>query len=369
MFSSTPQGDKGSMIQSLLTPILDQFNLTFDSLHTLLLQLPQNPAPAPAVHMSRTLSNLMRLASFASKCVSSHQVAEETGCSHVFLHLLENFSKILALPLEQETLQEGFRPFLHRMVVVLGGNFLPFLPELLTRLLHVPTPTGPQECCILLNQVLSSHPIPTAPHLEQLLSPCIASVLTGLSSMHKPEVSDPLILLDLIKSYLSLSNTLAHSTTLLQHLVQLPSSSLHPFLSSLIQILLTHTQPMLQKQVVTVIRCILVLFDKFPAPLIEFTYQHVLPALFLTPAKRSFNMKDGQTNLLLNDILNTSRLIVNIDKAFLTYLTETYVPSLCIQPELSLQYFRLINQNEIDFKTMKNEFILFYSKLQSLYDL
>ena len=371
MFSSTPQGDKGSMIQSLLTPILDQFNLTFDSLHTQLLQLPQNPVPvsAPVIHMSRTLCDLMRLASFASKCVSSQQVAEETGCLHVFLHLLENFSKILALPLEQETLQGGFRPFLHRMVVVLGANFLPFLPELLTRLLHVPTPTGPQECCILLNQALSAHPNPTAPHLEQLLSPCIASVLTGLSSLHKPEISDPIILFDLIKSYLSLSNTLAHNTTLLQHLIQLPSSSLHPFVSSLIQILLLYTQPLLQKQVVAIIRCIILLFDKFPVPLIEFTCQQVLPALFLTPAKRSFNMKDGQTSLLMNDILNTSRLIVNRDKAFLTFLSETYIPSLRIQPELSIQYFTLINQNEIDFKTMKNEFILFYSKLQSLYDL
>ncbi|KAI6662000.1 Exportin-T [Oopsacas minuta] len=370
MFSSTPQGDKGSLIQSLLTPILDQFTLTFNTLHTQLLQLPQNHVPVPAgiVDLSRTLCNLMRLASFASKCVSSQQVAEETGCSHVFLHLLEHFSKILAIPMQQDTLQEGFRPFLHRMVIILGAEFLPFLPELLTRLLHVPTQTGPQECCILLNQIVAAHPNRTGPHLEQLLSPCITSVMTALSSMHKPDY-DPNVLFDLVKSYLSLSHTLVHNSTLVEHLIQLPSSSLHSFLSSLIQILLSYSKPILQKQVVSIIKVILVLIDKFPVPLIEFTFQHLLPALFLTPAKRSFDLKDGLTSLLLNDILNASRLIILKDKALATFLTETYLPSLCIQPELTRQYFTLINQNEIDFKTMKNEFVLFYSKLQSLYDL
>ena len=372
MFSSAPQENKGPLLQSLLAPILEQFHLAFDSLHSRLLQLPPGPVPVPpeVTDLCRTLCDLMRLASFASKSVSCQQVAEETGCLHMFLHFLEHFSKVLAVPLEQETLQEGFRPFLHRMVVVLGAGFLPFLPELLIRLLHVPTHSGIQECCILLNQILSAHPDRTAPHLDQLVTPCISPVLSALTAVHQQDMLDTNSLYDLVRAYLSLSYTLVYNTTLAHHLLQLPPPSLHPFLSSLTQILLSCPRPALQKQATSVLRLIIALRDKFPVPLIEFSSHQLLPVLFLTPAKRSFDLNDGQTSLLLNDIINTSLSIINKDRdTLVTFLTDTYLPSLSIQPELTRQYRALITQNEVNVKTMKNEFILFYSQLQSLYDL
>ena len=372
MFSSAPQENKGPLLQSLLAPILEQFHLAFDSLHSRLLQLPPDPEPVPpeVIALCRSLCDLMRLSSFTSKSVSSQQVAEETGCLHVFLHLLEQFSKVLAVPLEQDTLQEGFRPFLHRMVVVLGAGFLPYLPDLLTRLLHVPTHSGPQECCILLNQILSAHPDRTAPHLDQLITPCISPVLSALAIAQKQAMADQDPMYDLVRAYLSLSHTLAHNTVLVDHLLQLPPPSLHLFLSSLSQILLSCPRPALQKQATSVLRQIVALRDKFPVPLIEFSTHQLLPALFLTPAKRSFNLNDGQTSLLLNDVIITSLSIIHRDRdTLVTFLTDTYLPSLSIQPDLTRQYKALITQNEVDVKTMKNEFVLFYSQLQSLYDL
>ena len=373
MFSSAPQGNKGPLLQSILAPILEQFHLAFDSLHSSLLQLPPDPDPVPAevTEVCRTLCDLMRLASFASKSVSSQQVAEETGCLHVFLHLLEHFSKVLAVPLEQDTLQEGFRPFLHRMVVVLVAGFLPFLPELLTRLLHAPTHSGPQECCILLNQIVSAYPDRTAPHLDQLMTPCISPVLSALTNTaHKQDMTELERMYDLVRAYLSLSHTLAHNTILVHHLLQLPPPTLLPFLSSLSQVLTSCPRPALQKQATSVLKQMLALRDKFPVPLIEFSSHQLLPALFLTPAKRSFNLNDGQTSLLLNDVIITSLSIIHRDKnTLVAFLTDSYLPSLSIQPELTQQYKALITQSEVDVKTMKSEFVLFYSQLQSRYDL
>ena len=370
MFSATPQENKGALIQSLLAPILDQFLLAFHALQSHSLQPVPLPVPPRLTELSRSVSDLMRLASFASKCVSSEQMAEETRCSHVFLHLLEQFSKVLTLRVERETLQEGFRTFLHRMVIVLGSQFLPFLPDLLSQLLAVPTLLATQECCILLNQIISSYPARTGPHLAQLLPPCIAPVLGELGGVEKPVCVDPTELFDLAKSYLSLCHTLTHSSVLIEHLLQLPPPPLHSFLSSLTQLLLLYPSPAAQKQAAAVLKRLVSLIDKYPVPLLEFSCQHLLPALFLAPAKRTFNLSDGQTSLLLNDIISTSLTIIHRDKdALATFLTITYLPSLSIRQDLIQQYLQLISQSEVDFKTLKNGFVLFYSKLQSLYQL
>jgi len=68
------------------------------------------------------------LCSRTSKGFSGQQTVKLNGCTEVYVETLKVFLHALNMPVQRPTLHQGVRQFLHRMVVCLDTDILPFIP-------------------------------------------------------------------------------------------------------------------------------------------------------------------------------------------------------------------------------------------------
>lgn len=360
---------KREMFLSLFQPIIDKFSVTFQAIHS------GKISEEEMQPLTRTLTHLMQIAGYASKSISSSQIAQEANCLELFMQLTQHFSKVLTIPCEQETFFRGLKTFLHRMVIVLGTTFLHYVPELLSQLLSTRQPFYVQEGFILINQIISHHSESIGPYLEAITLPCIHTLFFILENQNldtSSEVSNQgeLPLQELKKSYLILIHTIFSSNSNLEIFLKINSHSLISVLTSLTNTLIDYPCPPVQRQSSNALRLLTNQLNKFSAQLNDFCYQKLLPALFLTPSKQSFDLKDAQTILVLQDI--SAIIITLIDynsDGIIRYYSTSYMPSLGIHSELIQQYSQILSRSDLNTKVLKTELIKFYSSLRSLYRL
>lgn len=90
----------------------------------------------------------------ASKGFSGSQTMKQCGCVPAFTNLLQLFGLALDTPVQRSHVQTGVRQFVHRMVVCLDAEILPFIPPLMTRLLKHPDVRELYDFLPLLNQLI-----------------------------------------------------------------------------------------------------------------------------------------------------------------------------------------------------------------------
>ena len=90
----------------------------------------------------------------ASKGFSGNQTMKQCGCEPAFTELLHIFGKALDTPTQRGHIQLGVRQYLHRMVVCMDAEILPFIPPVLTHLLKHPEARELSDFLPLLNQLV-----------------------------------------------------------------------------------------------------------------------------------------------------------------------------------------------------------------------
>ena len=78
---------------------------------------------------------------------------KQSGCIEVFTELLKLFLLALNAPAHRQMLHTGVRQYLHRMVVCLEKEILPFIPIILENLLKQPEVRELYDFIPLLNQL------------------------------------------------------------------------------------------------------------------------------------------------------------------------------------------------------------------------
>jgi len=76
------------------------------------------------------------VSSRTSKGFSGQQTIALNGCTAVYVDTLRVFLNALNSPVQRPTLHQGLRQFLHRMVVCLDADILPFIPLAMHALLQ-----------------------------------------------------------------------------------------------------------------------------------------------------------------------------------------------------------------------------------------
>ena len=76
------------------------------------------------------------------------------GCVDVFTHTLGVFVSALGTPVHRPLIHAGVRQFLHRMVVCMGAEVLPFIPAAMEHLLKTADARELHDFIPLINQVV-----------------------------------------------------------------------------------------------------------------------------------------------------------------------------------------------------------------------
>ncbi|TIA87154.1 hypothetical protein E3P99_03348 [Wallemia hederae] len=91
----------------------------------------------------------------------------------------------------------------------------------------------------------------------------------------------------------------------------------------------------------------------------EYIYQHLIKLAFEVPAKPTFNLKDGQSNVVLGEIASLLRqAYLCRGEEFLTYLRTVYLPSIGCPDNIAVEFTNHISTDEPKiFKRSFTEFI------------
>ena len=88
-----------------------------------------------------------------SKAFSNKQTVKTCGCTEVYRDCLHAFLPALSCPVQRAPLRSAVRSFLHRMIICLEEEVLPFIPAASEHMLKDCEPKDLQEFIPLISQI------------------------------------------------------------------------------------------------------------------------------------------------------------------------------------------------------------------------
>jgi exportin-T len=359
IISTGSQQDKQlAMMKSLMGPLLEKFESS-------LTRLTATQNDAAQQQLAEFIHNLIALGSRTSKAFSTHQTMQQCGCTECFTEALSVFLKVLDVPVHRELLHSAIRQFLHRMVVCLGTDLLPYIPIAVSHLLKDCGLRDLQEFIPLINQLILKFKAEIQPFVSQIFMPIVQSIFEFLSSdIDKLDHSAQKERQSLQKTYFIFLNALI-ANNFAQVVANQGPENAHQVLSTLVQGAVDFPDPPTQKTCFSCLRRLVevwgdgqtvVGFDKF-------IYDSVVPACFMAPLKSTFDLKDGQTVIALGETGHTMKEILSKrGSECLHFLQTEYLPSLQLPQDVIQGYLQHLQH--CDLKTFKNYLKDFFTQLK-----
>ncbi|KAG8439616.1 hypothetical protein GDO86_005700 [Hymenochirus boettgeri] len=144
--SDYPADRKHILMRNLLRPLMEKFKILLEKL-----MLEQEEERQSV--LADCLNHAVGFASRTSKAFSNKQTVKQCGCSEVYLDCLQTFLPALSCPVQKEALRGGVRTFLHRMIICLEEEVLPFIPTASEHMLKDCEAKDLQEFIPLINQI------------------------------------------------------------------------------------------------------------------------------------------------------------------------------------------------------------------------
>ncbi|KAJ8249585.1 hypothetical protein COCON_G00228010 [Conger conger] len=347
---------KQAMMRSLLAPLMERFQ-------QLLGKLLQEQDEERQAALADCLSHAVGFASRTSKAFSNKQTVRQCGCSQVYRDCLQTFVPALSCPVQKEALRSGVRTFLHRMIICLEEEVLPFIPAAFEHMLKDCEAKDLQEFIPLINQITAKFKGQVLPFLQQVFMPLVQAIFQVLS--RPAEENDQTAALEkqmLRRSYFGFLQTVA-STSMHPVIANQGPENIERVLFTVIQGAVDFPDPIAQKTCFTILSKLVELWGGkdglvgFP----DFIYKHIVPACFVAPLKPTFDLSDAQTVLTLSECALTLKMIhLKRGPEFIQYLQQDYLPSLQLSPDITQELCQVLQQP--DPKVFKNYIKVFFQR-------
>uniref|UniRef100_A0A3B5LXE0 Exportin-T n=1 Tax=Xiphophorus couchianus TaxID=32473 RepID=A0A3B5LXE0_9TELE len=336
----SPVERKQVLMRSLLAPLTDAFRL-------LLTKLLQESVEEHQAALADCLSHAVGFAR-TSKAFSNKQTVKQCGCTEVYRDCLHSFLPALSCPVQRGALRSAVRSFLHRMIICLEEEVLPFIPAASEHMLKDCEAKDLQEFIPLISQITAK--------FKQIFMPLVLAIFEVLG--RPAEENDQTAALEkqmLRRSYFAFIQTVAGSG-MNEVLANQGAENIERVLFTIIQGAVEFPDPIAQKTCFIILTRLVELWGGkdgmvgFP----DFTYKHIVPACFLAPLKPTFDLSDAQTVLTLSECALTLKMIhLKRGSEFIQFLQHEYLPSLQVTPEISQQELCQVLQQP-DVKVLKN---------------
>ncbi|XP_055769753.1 exportin-T [Salvelinus fontinalis] len=351
----SPAERKQALMRSLLTPLTDAFRL-------LLVKLASERDEERRAALADCLSHAVGFASRTSKAFSNKQTVKQCGCSEVYRDCLQTFLPALSCPVQRGSLRSAVRSFLHRMIICLEEEVLPFVPAASEHMLKDCEAKDLQEFIPLISQITAKFKDQVSPFLQQVFMPLVLAIFEVLC--RAAEDNDQTAALEkqmLRRSYFTFIQTIT-SSGMNEVLANQGAENVERVLFTIIQGAVDFPDPIAQKSCFIILSKLVELWGGkdgmagFP----DFIYKHIVPACFLAPLKPSFDLTDAQTVLTLSECALTLKMIhLRRGPEFIQYLQE-YLPSLQVSPEITQEVCQVLQQP--DAKVFKNYMKAFFQR-------
>uniref|UniRef100_A0A3B4UEY7 Exportin-T n=1 Tax=Seriola dumerili TaxID=41447 RepID=A0A3B4UEY7_SERDU len=343
-----PVERKQALMRSLLTPLMDAFRL-------LLAKLSQETEEERQTALADCLSHAVGFASRTSKAFSNKQTVKQCGCTEVYRDCLHTFLPALSCPVQRGVLRSSVRSFLHRMIICLEEEVLPFIPAASEHMLKDCEAKDLQEFIPLISQITAKFKRQVSPFLQQVFMPLVLAIFEVLA--RPAEDNDQAAALEkqmLRRSYFSFIQTVTGSG-MNEVMANQGAENIERVVFTIIQGAVDFPDPIAQKTCFIILSKLVELWGGkdgmvgFP----DFIYKHIVPACFLAPLKPTFDLSDAQTVLTLSECAVTLKMIhLKRGPEFIQFLQQEYLPSLQVSPEISQELCQVLQQPDI--KVLKN---------------
>uniref|UniRef100_A0A665VES0 Exportin-T n=1 Tax=Echeneis naucrates TaxID=173247 RepID=A0A665VES0_ECHNA len=332
--SECPVERKQALMRSLLTPLMDAFRL-------LLAKLPQETETERQAALADCLSHAVGF-------------ARRTGCD-VYRDCLQTFLPALSCPVQRAVLRSSVRSFLHRMIICMEEEVLPFVPAASEHMLKDCEAKDLQEFIPLISQITAKFKRQVSPFLQQVFMPLVLAIFEVLA--RPAEDNDQAAALEkqmLRRSYFSFIQTVTGSG-MNEVMANQGAENIERVLFTIIQGAVDFPDPIAQKTCFIILSKLVELWGGkdgmvgFP----DFIYKHIVPACFLAPLKPTFDLSDAQTVLTLSECAVTLKMIhLKRGPECIQFLQQDYLPSLQVSPEISQELCQVLQQPDV--KVLKN---------------
>ncbi|OXB75723.1 UNVERIFIED_CONTAM: hypothetical protein H355_012647 [Colinus virginianus] len=331
---------KQALMRNLLTPLMEKFKVLLEKL-----MMAQDEDRQMA--LADCLNHAVGFASRTSKAFSNKQTVKQCGCSEVYLDCLQTFLPALSCPLQKEVLRSGVRTFLHRMIICLEEEVLPFIPSASEHMLKDCEAKDLQEFIPLINQITAKFKTQVSPFLQQMFMPLLHAIFEVL--LLPAEDNDQSAALEkqmLRRSYFAFLQTVTGSG-MSEVIANQGAENVERVLFTVIQGAVDYPDPIAQKTCFIILSKLVELWGGKDGPVgfADFVYKHIVPACFLAPLKQTFDLADAQTVL---------------GPECIQYLQQEYLPSLQVAPEIIQEFCQALQQP--DAKVFKNYLKVFFQR-------
>lgn len=341
-----PMEQKAMAFQELLFPVLEKYTNMVEELMI-----------ATDIHrqeiLARGLCHAMAVTTRASKAFSNRHSMKICGCVQVFVEALKVFLTCLHVSNQTFILQSNIRQLLHRMVVCLEDEILPFIPEATQGLLKNSDITSVKDYLPLIVQIISKFKKNIVPFLQQAFTPIVNAVFTSLATPEDENDEEVKREKQLLKrNYFQFVAAIV-SNSVVEVFNNVESTLLEQVMMSVIQGAVDVPDPISQKICFSILKKFVELSGgkDLHGDFSHFIYKSIVPACVLAPLRNTFDLSDAQTLVALSEsTLCLKAIYEKMGDKFLGYIQNEYFPSLQIPPILIHEYCTAIKSENKVFK-------------------
>ncbi|GFT78646.1 exportin-T [Nephila pilipes] len=349
---------KQAILKSLLLPVAEKFEMLLQKLTT-------TSNEYQRCEIAKCMNHAIAVTSRTSKAFSNQQTMKSNGCVEVYLQALQIFLGALNLPYEIAALQSAVRQYLHRMVVCLESEVLPYFPLATKQLLKTSDLRSIHEFIPLINQIITKFKKEVVPLVQEIFMPFVTVIFNALSNPidenDQPAQNERQLLQRSYFLFISVivSNNITEvmSTQNMQNLEQV--------LLTVIQGAVNFPDPVAQKTCFSILKKMVDLWGGTNGlnGFVDFMYNNIVPACFMAPLKDTFDLNDAQTILALSESALCLKTVLDKRGAeFVTYLKSRYLPTLHISPDKIEEYCQALGS---DSKAFKNYLKFFFQNAKT----